>query len=101
MKARSIIYSAINLIAALAIYSHLISGGWLRTRYELSDPNIVNLLLAIYEPVAVVVVLAYWVRRSRALYRALFISFVLQIVILAAFAVFILFFFVSWKPKMM
>jgi hypothetical protein len=101
VKSKALIYSVVNLIGATWVYWYLISGGWLTNHYQLNDPNIVNLALAIFEPLAVAGVVAYWIWRTRSLYRLLFILFVLQLVIGAGFLVFILFFFFTWKPKMM
>ena len=42
----------------------MISGGWLTIRYQLNDPTIVNLILAIFEPIAVASVIAYWIWRT-------------------------------------
>lgn len=58
-------FSAVHVVAAVAVYRHLISGGWLTNRYQLNDPNIVNLLLAIFEPIAILSVIAYWIARRR------------------------------------
>jgi hypothetical protein len=101
VKFKPIIYSVITVIGAVAIYSHLVSGGWLTQNYQIGDPNIVNLILAIFEPVAVLVVIAYWIWRTQFLHRLLFIVFILQLLIGAGFAAFILFFAVTWKPKLM
>ena len=101
LKAKPIIYSIVNLIAAGWVYRFLITGGWLTNHYQWNDPNIVNLVLAIVEPVAVLSVIAYWIWRTPFLYRLLFIFFVVQLVIGAGFLAFILLFFFTWKPKMM
>ncbi len=101
MKTKAIVYSAVNLIGAIWVYQYLITGGWLTNRYQLNDPNIVNLLLAIFEPIAVIGVVAYWIWRTRSLYRSLFILFVVQLVIGAGFLAFILFFFFTFKAKLM
>ncbi|MFL6588689.1 MAG: hypothetical protein ACJ8M4_00805 [Chthoniobacterales bacterium] len=69
--------------------------------YHLDDPNIVNLALAIIEPIAVLGVVAYWIGRTRFLYRLLFAFFIVQIIIGVGFAAFIGFFFFTWKAKMM
>jgi len=98
---RAIVYSAINLIAAIAVYRYLITGGWLTNHYHFDDPNIVNLALAIFEPIAVLVVIAFWVGRTSFLYRALFLLMILQVLIGLGFAAFLLFFMLSWHPRMM
>ena len=98
---KAIVYSAINLIAAIAVYRHLITGGWLTNHYELNDPNIINLVLAIFEPIAVVVVIAYWIWRKPFLYRTMFAVVIVQILIGVGFVAFILFFMMTWHPKMM
>ncbi len=61
MKTKPIIYSLVTLVGAAWVYRYLISGGWLTNHYELSDPNIVNLFLAIFEPIAALGVIAYWI----------------------------------------
>ncbi len=101
MKTKPIIYSALNLIGAAWVYWYLITGGWLTNHYHLDDPNIVNLGLAIFEPIAVVGVVAYWIGRTRFLYRLLFTFFLIQILIGAGFLAFIGFFVFTWKPRMM
>jgi hypothetical protein len=100
-KWKPILYSAVNLIAAAWVYRYLVTGGWLRNDYRLNDPNIVNLALAIFEPVAVVAAIGYWIWRTRTLYRLLFTSFLVQLLIAIGFLAFILLFFFTWKPKMM
>ena len=91
----------INLVAAAWVYWYLITGGWLTNRYQLGDPNIINLVLAFFEPIAVLAVVAFWIWRTRALYRLLFFFCVVQLLIGAGFLVFIGFFFFTWKPKLM
>src|SRR6476661_8274561 len=100
-KAKAGWISALHIVAATAVYRYLITGGWLTNHYQLNDPNIVNLALAIFEPIAVLGVIAYWIWRTRFLYRLLFILFLAQLVVGAGFLAFILLFFVTWKPKMM
>ena len=91
----------VNLVGAGLVYRHLITGGWLSHQYELNDPNVVNLLLATFEPIAVLAVVASWVWPTGVLSRVLFVSFIVQVVVIGAFAAFILFFWLAWKPKMM
>ena len=99
LKARLI--SVVHVVAATVVYWHLITGGWLTNHYQLNDPNIVNLVLAIFEPIAIVSVMAYWLSRKRFLYRLMFILCLVQILIGAGALVFILLFMLTWHPKMM
>ena len=99
--AKAALISVVHVIAATAIYRHLITGGWLTNHYQLNDPNIVNLVLAIFEPIAIASVIAYWLSRKRFLYRLIFILCLIQILIGAGFLIFILLFMLTWKPKMM
>lgn len=101
MKAKPVIYTCVNLIAAAWVYWYLITGGWLTNHYQLNDSNIINLVLAIFEPIAVLGVIVYWLWRTRSMSRVLFILFLIQLVIGAGFLAFIGFFFFTWKPKMM
>ena len=100
-KTKSIIYSAVILIGAVWMYRFLNSGGWLTHHYQLNDPDSLNLIPVIFEPVAVLGVVAYWVWRTRGLYRLLFFLFLGQLLIGAAYlAVFVLFV-LTYKPRMM
>jgi hypothetical protein len=69
------------LVAVTAVYRHLITGGWLTNHYQLDDPNIVNLVLAIFEPIAIVSAIAYWLWRKSFLYRRISILCLIQILI--------------------
>jgi hypothetical protein len=93
--------SVVHVIAAAAVYRYLITGGWLTNHYQLNDPNIVNLVLAIFEPIAVISVIAYWLSRKPAIYRLMSILFFVQLLIGAGFLVFILLFLFTWHPKLM
>ena len=101
MKAKPIVYSAVIVIGAVAVYRLLASGGWLTHSYQLNDPNIINLVLAIFEPIAILVVIAYWIWRTPLLYRLLFIFFVVQLLVGVGFLAFFLFFVATWKPRLM
>jgi hypothetical protein len=89
---KSICYSAGHLVAAAAVYRYLITGGWLTNRYHLDDPNIVNLALAIFEPIAVMGVAAFWIWRTQFLAKVLARLFMVQILIGVGFIAFILLF---------
>ena len=98
---RPIWYSLGHIVGATAVYRYLISGGWLTNHYRIDDPNIVNLALAIFEPIAVVSVVAYWIWRTPFLGRLLWRLFLVQILIGAGFLLFIILFFMTWHPRMM
>jgi hypothetical protein len=95
------VISVVHVAAAAAVYRHLITGGWLTNRYQLDDPNIVNLVLAIFEPIAIVSVIVYWLWRKPFLYRLISILCLVQILIGVGSLIFILLFALTWHPKMM
>ena len=101
LRSKATLWSVLNVIAAAAVYRHLMTGGWLTNQYRFNDPNVVNLVFAIFEPLAILVVIAHWVWRTRSLYRLLFVFALIQIVIGAGFAAFVLLFMLTWHPKMM
>jgi hypothetical protein len=93
--------SGVHVVTATAVYRYLITGGWLTNHYQLNDPNIVNLVLAIFEPIAVLSVIAYWLSRRPFLYRLISILFLIQLLIGVGFLIFILLFMFTWHPKLM
>jgi len=101
LKIKPIIYSVVTLIGAVWVYRLLMSGGWLTHHYDLRDPDSINLLLAILEPLVVLCIIGYWIWRTRLLYRLLFISFIVQLLIDVGFIVFIGLFVLTYKPRMM
>jgi hypothetical protein len=100
-RAFPVVVSVFQVVAAVWIYRFLNTGGWLTHRYDLSDPNSLNLVPVIFEPVAVLSVIAYWMRRTARLRRLLMILGVVQVLIvvsyLAVFALFVL----TYRPRMM
>jgi len=98
---KPLVYSAINFIVATGVYWHLVTGGWLTNRYELSDPNVVNLVLAIFEPLAVLGVMAFWIWRTAFLRRLLGILGVVQIMIGLGFVMFFFLFAATFRFKLM
>jgi hypothetical protein len=100
-KFKGILYSIVIVAAGLDIYWHLYTGGWLTNHYHLNDLDIVNLVLAIVEPILLLVVIAYWLTASRTFHRILFWSFILQLLICAGFGLVILLFMLTWHPRLM
>src|ERR1700704_580619 len=96
LRSKASLFSTVHLVAAIAVYRYLITGGWLTNHYQLNDPNIVNLVLAIFEPIAIVVVIAYWFLRKQFLYRFISILCFIQILIGTGFLIFILIFALTW-----
>jgi hypothetical protein len=88
------------LIAGATVYWYFVTGGWLTNHYQLSDPNIVNLVLAVFEPIAIISMIAYWLWRKSFLYRLVSILALIQILIGGIFLSFILLFLLTWKAKM-
>src|SRR5664279_6491040 len=98
-KLKAGLITFVHVIAATVVYRHLITGGWLTNHYQLNDPNIINLVLAIFEPIAIVSVIAYWLLRKPVLYRLMSILFLVHSLIGAGFLIFILLFVFTWHPK--
>ena len=98
---KAIAFSAVHIVAAALVYRHLVSGGWLTNYYQLNDPNIVNLLLAIFEPIAIVSVVAFWIGRRPFFYRLMSILCLVQVLIAVGFLIFLFLFTITWHPKMM
>jgi hypothetical protein len=98
---KSVGCSVIHIAAAAAVYRYLVTGGWLTNHYRIDDPNIINLALAIFEPVAILCVAAYWIWRTPFLARLSWRLCLAQILIGTGFLVFIAIFFLTWHPKMM
>jgi len=58
-------------------------------------------VLAIFEPIAVLSVIVFWICRRPFLYRTIFILGIVQILIGLGFLSFLLFFFITWHPRLM
>jgi hypothetical protein len=101
LRFKPVLYSLVIVVAGLDIYWHLYTVGWLTNHYHLNDLDIVNLVLAIVEPILILVVFVYWLTASATLHRILFWSLVLQLLICAGFGLVILLFVLTWHPRMM
>jgi hypothetical protein len=47
LRLKAWLFSTVHVVAAIAVYRYLVTGGWLTNHYQLDDPNIINLVLAI------------------------------------------------------
>jgi heme/copper-type cytochrome/quinol oxidase subunit 4 len=101
LKTKPVIYSVVNLAIAAWVLGFLRTGGWLTHHYEWNDPNTINFVLMLLEPIIILAVIAYWIWRSPQFYRALFISFIFQLLVAAGFVALFAFFFLTWKPRLM
>jgi len=98
---RVILVCLLHLLIAGAFYRALIIGGWLtNSYYRWDDPDDINLVLAIFEPVCAVLVIAMLFTRRRFLYKLLVDLLVLQLLFSAAFLGMMLLFALTWKPRM-
>src|SRR5947209_19683778 len=101
-RALPVVVSVFQVVAALSIYRFLNSGGWLTHRYyDLHDPDSLNLIPVIFEPVAVLSVIAYWIRRTAGLHRLLMILAVVQVLIVASYLAVFVWFVLTYRPRMM
>jgi hypothetical protein len=98
---KGILYSLVIVVAGLDIFWHLYTNGWLTNHYHLNDLDIINLVLAILEPILILIVVVYWLTARAMFHRILFWSFILQLLICAGFGLVILLFVLSWHPRMM
>jgi hypothetical protein len=98
---KAIFLSVFNVIAAAVIYRFLYQTGWVTHHYDLRDRDSINLAPVIIEPVAVLCVLAYWVWRTPFLYRLMFVLAVIQMLFGAAFVADVLYFSLTYHPRMM
>ena len=102
-RAVPVVVSVFQIVAALSIYRFLNSGGWLTHRYYdlLQDPDNLNLIPVLFEPVAVLSVIAYWIRRTAGLRRLLMILAVVQVLIVASYLAVFALFVLTYRPRMM
>lgn len=100
-ETKATVCSAVHLLAAAGVYWHLSTGGWLTNSYRLDDSNIVNLLLAIFEAVVILVVAAYCIMRRAALYRAIVVLCFVQLLFGVIFAVLLVILLFAWHPRLM
>ena len=101
-RALPVVVSVFQVVAALWMYRFLNSGGWLTHRpWDLHDPDSLNLIPVIFEPVAVLSVIAYWMRRTAGLRRLLMILAVVQVLIVASYLAVFVWFVLTYRPRMM
>ena len=99
---KPVLFSAVNIVLSLSILWHLYTGGWLTNPYyRLNDPDIINLFVAILEPLVLVASVVYWFNQRPGFYRVLFWAFVLQCLIGIGFLAVFIVFVMTWKPRLM
>lgn len=70
-------------------------------RYDLRDTDSLNLIPVTFEPVAVLSVIAYWVRGTVSLLRLLMILAVVQVLIVAGYVAVFVCFVLTYRPRML
>ena len=99
-RPRVIIVCLLHLLFAGAVYWHLITGGWLATSYHWNDPDDINLVLAVFEALCAVVVVALVVGRKRFFYKLLVDLLVIQLILAVGLLILLLLFVLTWQPRM-
>src|SRR5947209_7082687 len=101
-RALPVVVSVFQVVAAVWMYRFLNSGGWLTHRpWDLHDPDSLNLIPVIFEPVAVLSVIAYWMRRNPSFRRQLMILAFVQVLIIASYLAVFVCFVLTYRPRMM
>ena len=83
------------------MYRFLHSGGWLTHHYDLSDPDSLNLVPVIFEPIAVLTLVVYWLRRTALLRRLMLIMALAQLLIVLSYLAVMVLFALTWHPRLM
>jgi len=101
LRPRVIIVCLLHLLIGGYIYWQLYEGGWLTNPYyRWNDPDDINLVLAIFEPLCAVVLVALIAVRKRFFYKLLLDLLIIQLIIAASFVILIVWFALTWQPRM-
>ena len=100
-RPRVVLVSLLHLLCAGGVYRYLIIGGWLTNHYHWDDPNDINLVLAVFEALCAVAVLALAICRKPFLYKLLIDLLIIQIIISSCLLILLLLFILTWHPRMM
>jgi hypothetical protein len=96
-----IIVCLIHLLFAGIIYRYLILDGWLTNPYyHWTDPDDINLVLAISEPLCVLAVIALVATRKPFFYKLLLDLLIIQFLFAAGFITLIIWFTLTWQPRL-
>jgi hypothetical protein len=98
---RVIIVCLLHLLFAAAVYWHLVTHGWFDENYHWDDPNNINLVLAVFEPLCAAAVAALAITRKPFFYKLLIDLLILQLLAAACFLAVVLIFVLTYKPRMM
>jgi len=95
-----IIVCVVHLLFAWAIYWMLNDGGWLTASYSWIDPDNFHLVLAVFEALCVVVVIALVAARKRFFYKLLLDLLIIQFIIGASLLSLFLWFVLTYQPRL-
>lgn len=97
---RVMIVCGLHLLTVGGVYRYLIVDGWLTNNYHWNDPDIFNLLLAIFEALCAVAIIALAFARRSFFYKLLVDFLVIQILIGIGFVTMFVIFVLTWRPRM-
>ena len=88
-------------LIATGVYWHLITGGWLTSEhYQWGDPNNINLVLAVFEAMAVATAIMLLALKKRFVYLLAVDFMVVQLLLVAVMGALLVLFILTWKPGM-
>jgi hypothetical protein len=99
-RPRVVIACLLHLLFAGAVYWLLNDGGWFTATYNWTDPDNFHLVLAIFEALCVVVVIALVAARKRFFYKLAIDLLIIQFIIAASLLSLFLWFVLTYQPKM-
>jgi hypothetical protein len=98
---RAVIVSLLHLLLAATVYWNLAKAGWLTATYHWDDPDDFNLVLAIFEALCALAVIAFAVMRNTFLEKLLYGLLIIQLIIAATLLALLSLLFLTWKPRIM
>jgi len=99
-KPKVMIICGLHLLTVAGVYRYLIIDGWLTNNYHWNDPDIFNLVLAIFEALCAAAVIALAIARKSFFYKLLVDFLVIQILLGIGFVTMLVIFPLTWHPKM-
>jgi hypothetical protein len=99
-RPRVIVVSVLHLLFAGIICRFLNSGGWLTASYRWNDPDNYHLVIALFEALSTLAVIAAVAARKTFFYKLLVDFLVIQLIIAASLLALFLVFVLTYQPRM-